>query len=137
MQNGSNNWDVSYGAIRFVEQALNGHSKVEAFTRHDDIVFEIDRVDGMSEVTAVLVNRYTLGLADLFQALDEFPRMNCLVTSANWNSYTAEAKRYGMDNGICVFKVGEFLGALYSKEMMRYVPPDERDQQNQRRRRSS
>jgi hypothetical protein len=137
MDNGSNDWAVSYGAIRFVEQALNGHSKVEAFTRHLDIVFDIDRVDGMSQVTAVLVNRYTLGLADLFRALDEFPGMNCLVTSANWNSYTAEVKRYGMENGICIFKVGEFFGALHWREMIRYVPPDERDEQNPRRRRSS
>jgi len=122
--NGSNEWDVSYSAIRFVEDALLSHVKVASIIRHDDIVFEIERIDGMPRTTAVLVNRYTLGLADVLQAKRDFPQMDCIVTSANWNHYTSEAKRYGMENGISVFHVGEFFGALHWKEMIKYVPHD-------------
>lgn len=137
MPNGSNNWDVAFGAIRFVEQALNNHAKVESFSRRDDIVFEVERIDGLPPTTVVLVNRYTLGLADLLQALEEFPGMDCLVTSANWNSYTSDVKQYGMENGICIFKLGEFFGALHREDMINYVPPIEREDNNKKRRRSS
>ena len=137
MANGSNNWGVSYCAIRFVEDALSVHVKVGTFTRRDDIVFEIKRVNGMSDVTAVLVDRYTLGLADVLSAKREFPEMNCIVTCANWNHYTEDSKEYGKQNDICVFNVGEFFGSLHSREMIKYVPPDPDKEKNKRHRRSS
>lgn len=137
MANGANDWDVSYGAIRFVEDALSSHAKVQSLDRRDDIVFEIERVDGMSSATVVLVDRYTLGLADVLRAKSEFPEMDCIVTCANWNHYTGDAKQYGMENGICVFNVGEFFGSLHWKEMIKYVPPDPDKKKSRRRRRSS
>ncbi len=137
MANGSNNWGVSYCAIRFVEDALSVHVKVGTFTRRDDIVFEIKRVNGMSDVTAVLVDRYTLGLADVLSAKREFPEMNCIVTCANWNHYTEDSKEYGKQNDICVFNVGEFFGSLHWREMIKYVPPDPDKEKNKRHRRSS
>jgi hypothetical protein len=137
MADGSNDWGVSYGAIRFVEDALWSHAKVHSFVRRDDIVFEIERVDGMSSATVVLVDRYTLGLADVLRAKREFPDMDCIVTCANWNHYTGDAKQYGMENGICVFNVGEFFGSLHWTEMIIYVPPDPDKKKSRRRRRSS
>jgi hypothetical protein len=71
------------------------------------------------------------------RAKREFPDMNCLVTCANWNHYTAEAKQYGMENGICVFNVGEFFGSLHWTEIIKYVSPDSHKKQNRRRRRYS
>ena len=137
MANGSNDWGVSYGAIRFVDDALSSHAKVRSFTRPDEIVFKIERVEGMSSTTAVLVNRYTLGLADVLRAKRECPDMDYIVTCANWNHYTSDAKQYGMDNGICVVNVGEFFGSLHWTEMIKYVPPDPDKTKAKRRRRSS
>lgn len=137
MANGSNDWDVSYGAIEFVERALSSHAKVKSFVRREDIVFDIIRNSRMSNVTAVLVDRYTLGLADVLRARDEFPDMNCIVTCANWNHYTSDAKQFGIENGISVFNVGEFFGALHRKVMITYVPPDPRAPTNKWRKKSS
>jgi hypothetical protein len=137
MDNGSNDWDVSYAAITFLEQALGTHAKVASFTRTCDIVFDITRIGRMTPVTAVLVNRYTLGLADLMRARGEFPQMNCLVTSGNWNRYTEEAKEYGKQIGVCVFNISEFFGALRWKEMINYVAPEESDKKHGGRRRYS
>jgi hypothetical protein len=137
MANGSNNWGVPYSAIRFVEDALSAHVKVAGFARRDDIVFEIERIAGMKSVTAVLVDRYTLGLADVLRASREFPDMDCIVTNGNWNHYTGEAKQFGLENGICVFNVGEFFGALHWTEVIDYVPPDPNQKANKRRRRYS
>lgn len=116
-----NNWGVSYSSIVFFEQALNSHRRVASFKRTDDIFFIIERVDGLSTVKALLVDVYTLGSADVFRARQEFPKMDCIVTCADWNHYAPEAKQYGLEHQLGIFNISEFLGALWSKEPYRYV----------------
>ena len=119
-----NDWNVSYSTISFVERALQSHSKVAQFERSQDIVFEITHIDGRV-LKMVLVNEYTLGLAAVHQALSQFPVAEYIVTGANWNAYTREAKDYGRQNDIGIFVIGEFFGALYWSEPKKYVQKDQ------------
>jgi acid stress-induced BolA-like protein IbaG/YrbA len=116
-----NNWGVSYSKIAFLEEALRGHSKVERFDRTQDIYFHIERVGQLPPVHAVLLDEYTLGLAAVLKALQEFRDANCIVNAANWNGYSEEAKTYGETHGIGVFVIGEFLGALSRRDPWKYV----------------
>jgi hypothetical protein len=118
-----NSWGVSYSNISFVERALDSHSKVADFKRLHDIVFEIDLIDGRT-ISMVLVNEYTLGLAAIHRALSEFPDVEYVVTCANWNGYTRAAKKFGRENGIGVFVIGEFFGALHWADPKKYVQKD-------------
>lgn len=118
-----NNWDVSYSAISFVERALGTHAKVASFKRLKDIMFDIELVNGQS-IKMLLVNEYTLGLAAIHRALSEFPGIEYIVTCANWNGYTPEAKNYGSQNNLGIFVVGEFFGALYWTEPKKYYQKD-------------
>ena len=118
-----NSWDVPYSAISFVERALRTHAKVASFERSKDIVFEITLVNGKS-IRMVLVNEYTLGLAAIHRALSEFPGVEYIVTCANWNGYTPEAKDFGQENNLGIFVVGEFFGSLYSPEPKKYYQKD-------------
>ena len=118
-----NDWNVSYSTISFVEKALESHAKVARFDRSQDIVFEVTRLDGRV-LKMVLVNEYTLGLAAVHRLLSQFPTVEYVVTGANWNAYTREAKDYGRQNDIGIFVIGEFFGALYWDEPKRYVQKD-------------
>ena len=118
-----NDWNVSYSIITFFERALKGHSKVKGFTRTRDIFFEIELTNG-TELKVLLVDEYTLGLAALHRAQSEFPKMGFIVTGANWNGYTREAKNYGKLHSIGVFNVEEFLGALHWSEPRKYYKKD-------------
>ena len=118
-----NNWNVSYSVIAFVERALKTHSKVERFERIRDILFEIELTDG-SEIKVLLVDEYTLGLADLHRAQSEFPEIGFVVTGGNWNGYTREAKHYGLLHDLGVFNIEEFLGALNWSEPKKYHKKD-------------
>lgn len=120
-----NSWDVSYSHIKFVERALSGHQRVERFERRKDIVFSIERGDNLPAVVAVLINRYTISLADVINVSAEFPEATCIVTAGDWNRYTQEAKEYGRDNGVGVFNVSEFFGALWSRDVTRYARKDQ------------
>ena len=118
-----NDWNVSYSTISFVERALQSHSKVAHFARSQDIVFEITRIDGRV-LKMVLVNEYTLGIAAVHKALSQFPGVEYVVTGANWNAYTREAKDYGRQNDIGIFVINEFFGALHWTEPKTYVQKD-------------
>jgi hypothetical protein len=121
-----NDWEVAYSTILFFERLLEGHKKVASFRREEDILFKITRTEGLSSVAALLVDEYSLGVAAVLRACREFPELECIVTCANWNGYTPDAKAYGEKNGIGIFVVGEFVGALWWKNPIEYVQKDER-----------
>lgn len=119
-----NNWGVSYSVIRFFERSLNGHNKIDSFERREDIHFVIKHINGIT-LHVLLVDEYSLGLAAVLRARAEFPEIDYVVTGGNWNGYTPEAKDYGWNNGIGVFNVGEFLGALSWTDPKKYYRKDD------------
>jgi len=119
-----NDWGVQYSTICFFERALNSNEKVESFQRENDVLFRIKRKDGLSDINMLLVDIYTVGLSDVMRAISEFPDVDCVVTCANWNGYTADAKKYGLDNNVGVFVAGEFFGALWWKYPYKYAKKD-------------
>lgn len=118
-----NDWGVSYSSISFVEKVLGGHKKVKSFERINDIQFSIT-LSNLQDIEMLLVNEYCLGLATIHRALDEFPGIEFIVTSANWNGYTKDAKEYGIQNDLGVFNIGEFIGALSSASPKDYYQKD-------------
>jgi len=118
-----NNWNVSYSTISFFEGALNGHSKVQSVHRDRDIFFHITLHTGQV-LKILLVNEYALGLAAIFRAKAEFPDLEYIVTGSIWNGYTREAKEYGINNSIGIFNGKEILGALNSRNPIKYAKKD-------------
>ena len=118
-----NNWNVSYSSILFFEQALIGHKKVHSFERTEDIYFTIQK-DDFSIIKVVLVDRYTLGIADIYRAIEEFHNFDYIVTCGEWNGYTPEAKQWGLENQKGVFIPSEFFAALYKKDFWNYAKKD-------------
>jgi hypothetical protein len=116
-------WEIDYISVEFFEKVLKTHNKIESFTKSGDNCFQIVK-DDYSELKVILVDRYVLSLADILQAIEDFGEFDCIVTCANWNSYTKEAKEWGLKNHKGVFVVGEFSGALWSKNMWKYVKKD-------------
>lgn len=118
-----NSWNVSYNVITFFEKAMNGHGKVASVNRTKDIFFTVkDKEDRTFKV--LLLNEYCIGLATVFKVIDEFPDTEYIVTGANWNGYTKEAKDYCMENNLGLFNLGEFLGALNWTNPKNYYKKD-------------
>ncbi len=119
-------FNVRPGPVHWFKKALTGHSEIVSFEVTDHHLFRIRRKRIPEEVNVVLVDIYTVGLADVFKALEEFPDATCLVTNGNWNAYTSEAKEYGLQNGFGVFNAVEFLGALHWDEIHKYYKKDDK-----------
>jgi hypothetical protein len=118
-------WNVNKRNIDFVENALKTHNCVESVTREQDIIFHIERTEDRSAVIAVLVNVYTVSLANVLKISRQYPDVNCIVTCSKWNSYTDEAKDYGRKNKIGIFDVSEFFGSLNWSAPYKYVKKDD------------
>ena len=76
-------------------------------------------------MVAVLVQVYTVSLSDVLEICHQYPDVNCIVVCSKWNSYTSEAKDYGLSNKIGIFDISEFFGALNWSIPYKYVKKDD------------
>lgn len=121
-----NEWFVPRSGRDFARQVVSTHARVEDFSCLDGVYFEITREGGLSDVNALVVDRYVIGLADVMAAQEAFPGLNCIFASGNWCGYTQEAKEYGLRSGVAVFHVGEFSAALWRRNFVNYCETDSR-----------
>lgn len=123
MSNGTNSWGVSYSRIAWLESAIQSHENVKGYSRHDDIIMEIERIDGPS-ITLICLDEYTLGEATVHRVLQEFPTVNYISVGGNWNGYTVEAKKLCLSKKIGLFNSSELTGALWKNEFWKYHKQD-------------
>jgi hypothetical protein len=123
MLNGSNDFDVSFSQICFLDHLLAGHPNVIEVTRSNDIQFDIVRKRG-GPIRLVCLNEYACGLARVFEAQQTFAGVNLIYVGGVWNSFTGDAKRHCRDAQIGLFNAKEITGALHRNDFWRYVRTD-------------
>jgi hypothetical protein len=89
-------------------------------------VFVVTRLGGLTKVRAWVCDENTLGIAAYQNIKNADPEVEAIVTMSGYNSWTREAKEQGYDDGVGVFKFGEFMGALNfdGDAFVRYKPRD-------------
>jgi len=107
--------------LKFFNDKVRSHDKVEAVTRLEGQVFRIDRSDGRGQIVACVTNLYTTGLAEFVGMKGEHAEINCVVTMSGWNEYTPDAKRYATENKMGLFTFSEFMGALNLSLFWKYA----------------
>lgn len=124
MSNGSNSWGVSYSRIAWLQSVIKAHLNVINFSRHDDIIMELDRRDAIP-ITMICLDEYTLGEAAVHRVRLEFPTVNFISVGGNWNGYTIEAKKLCISNNIGLFNSSELTGALWKNDFWLYYQRDD------------
>lgn len=110
----------SRNTLEYVERALRSHKNVTEFFERPDGSYCVEREKGRP-IIVLFTDIYTIGMADVIEAMNAASDLNCIVTTSAWNSYTADAKRYGKENEVGVFKLPEFMGALWYDKLWNYV----------------
>lgn len=123
MTNGSNPYGISFADISWLDRLLNGHANVLAATRHDDILWDIERQHGVA-IQVICLNEYACGVARVLEVLEVFPDVNLIYVGGVWNCYTTEAKDYCIANHVGVFNTREMAGALHKDEFWTYARRD-------------
>jgi hypothetical protein len=111
-------------SITFFERSSTAHPAVTSVNKLEEQRYEIKR-ESKSDVMVYLTNLYIVGIADVHEIIIKFPRVNCIVTISNWNSYSMEAKAFCQSQKIGLFKYKEYYGALYHDNdgFNNYEPP--------------
>ena len=125
MTNGSNNWNVGFSRISWLENVLRSHKNVASFQRHHDIVFDVRRKKG-GDISLLCLDEYVLGLTATTQALAEFPGIDIIFVGGTWNKYTPEAKEYCIDSRVGLYNATELNGALWKDEHWGYSYVDDK-----------
>src|SRR4051794_3017222 len=102
----------SEDSFAYFERAIGGHSRVRALRRDGDQVYIVERKSG-PDVRVWLCDIYTLGVADYYEIREADPDIDAIVVVSLWNSYTEDAADQARDDGIGIFKPGEFMSALH------------------------
>jgi hypothetical protein len=114
-------------SIDYFETGLKNHKVVLSYDKLKEQQYNITRIE-KSDLKVYLTNLYIVSLADVHEIIDKFPSLNCIVTISNYNSYTSEAKKFCIENGIGLFNYKELYGALYyNKDRFLNYVPKERD----------
>lgn len=124
MNNGANNWGVTYGRISWLENAIKLHANVVGLRRRDDIVMEVVREAGCP-LTVICLDEYSLGVSGVHRVMGEFPDVNFISVGGNWNGYTPEAKKLCLSNEIGLFNSSELAGALWKDDFWNYHKRDD------------
>jgi hypothetical protein len=114
----------SWKSVQFFRGAITSHTTVASLVDRGENVFVINR-KLLSPVVVFLTDVYTIGMADLVDAMGKIPDLNCIVTISNWNGYTQAAKEHGIQNQVGVFLFSELMGALNRYDHWAYVKHDE------------
>lgn len=110
--NGSNDWGVSFGSIKFLEQILMSHNNVEILDRHDDIVFEIRRKKQGDALRVLCIEKYAASTLDVRRAMQEFGPLNVIYIGGKWNSPTPDAQALCNENRIGIYNAGGISAAI-------------------------
>ncbi|HEX4304311.1 MAG TPA: hypothetical protein VHZ78_16075 [Rhizomicrobium sp.] len=124
MTNGANTWGVQFSHIKWLESLLQAHDNVLNVSRHNDIIFEIDRQAQSDHLTLLCCNEYTMGLTLVHRALHEFGKLDIMYIGGGWCSYTKEAKGFCLKQQIGLYVTDEMSGALWKSAFWDYHKRD-------------
>lgn len=124
MDNGTNDWSVSYSTIAYFEGTLGRHNNIAKFVRSRDILFAVTRKKPSDCVHVLIVNRYTFGLADFYRVRMEFPEATCISLPGGWSAYTREAKELANEEKIGLFLPNELFAAIWQEKPNKYFSKD-------------
>ena len=123
---------IHYSSIQFFEWKMTQHSKVARFTRNngEDIVYIIDRNDGLMPVTVFLSDAYWFGRADLLGRPSEIKRGSFILITRPEASFDQTLIDKARAKGIGIGKIGKLMGALNRANVYEYKSPEERENNN-------
>lgn len=124
MTNGSNDWDVPFSHIMWLDRLLNNHDNVISVSRYHDILFKTQRQNQNDKLRVLCLREYTMGLTLVQRALAEFGKLDIIYIGGGWSSYTEEAKEFCIESEIGLYVSDEMPGALWKDDCWAYYRRD-------------
>jgi len=119
--------DIHYSLISFFEERMDGHNKVESYSRLDDadgILYTIDRSAGLPTLTLYLSDAYAYTLNDYYSKPEILKKGDFILVTKPEASYNSAAEDDARNDGIGLGPIGKFMGALNKRDVSKYVVPE-------------
>ena len=110
--NGENSYGVTYGRIVFLQRIIEGHNNVASFERHDDVAFEVERIEQGDVVQVVCVDEYVLSDAMARQIWTDFPKVDIIFVGGKWNHTSTPASAFCKSKKIGIYNAGNINAGL-------------------------
>lgn len=123
--NGENSYGVSFGRIMFLQKIIESNDYAVITSRHDDIVFEVNRPQFGDHLSIVCIDTYTASLEVVMRIVADFPKTSIIFVGGKWNGYTKEAFDFCLSKKIGIYNAGEISGGLYRKDFWNYEKFDD------------
>jgi len=123
--NGTNAWGVSYSRITFLQTILDSHKNVSFLGRHDDVIFEIQRLKQGDRLTVFCIDAYSASLELVMRILAAVPSTNIIFVGGKWAGYTQEAYDFCVERHVGIYNAGELAGALWKDAYWTYEKFDD------------
>ncbi|MEC2076390.1 hypothetical protein [Metabacillus fastidiosus] len=115
-------------SIKFFLSRVEGHSKVLSVEQLGEQLFQITKMNDR-KILVHLTNYYVVSEAEVYEILSQHTGIDCIVTISAWNSYSTGGAMVAKEQGVGLFVINEFLGALNfdGQAFINYVTPAERE----------
>ncbi|TXK77740.1 hypothetical protein [Paenibacillus sp. N3.4] len=115
-------------SIQFFLSRVGGHPKVTDVEQIDKQLFLVKKTNRRN-LRVFLTNYYVVSEAEVYEIMSQHKDLNCIITISMWNSYSNSGKTAAANNGIALFKINEFMGALYvdGEKFINFITREERE----------
>jgi hypothetical protein len=113
-------WPSHYGHFDFFERKMEQHQKVASLVVESGGVYRLVRVGG-DTLRVFICECYAFGVAEYLETTSQLDQLNAIIINSAWCGYSPEAKRQCRDEGVGLFRIGEFMGALNRVDYWAYL----------------
>lgn len=124
-------WPSHYGHFDFFEDRMSAHSKVRSLKKLDDGLYKIGLSDSR-EITVFICECYSYGMAQYAETVEKRGKLDAVIINSNWCGYTGELKAQCRKEGVGLFDIRDFMGALNQKEFWLYLNEQDKKQLEKR-----
>jgi len=114
-------WLPYYENYDYFEKIILTHSKVKALIPTTKVgMYRLELRDGRV-LSIFICDCYSFGVAEYHECVEELGKLDAIIINSIWCGYTEEAKIYCRNNGIGLFSIKEFMGAINLQKFWMYL----------------
>ena len=125
--------NLYYTIPRYLEEALNNHSKVSDWQRldhprnDDDFIYLIQRTNGLSDMIVHASDEYKYLLTDYFQKPNQLGSGSFILIARPEAGYAEEVVDIAKQDQISIGKFSALMGSLFKEEHWNYIPKERQE----------
>ncbi|TNH44540.1 hypothetical protein [Photorhabdus luminescens] len=119
-------WMSYYKNYHFFETRMKTHDKVSNMKYIGDGLYHIRLSDGRI-LNVFICECYAFGVAEYHESVDKLGKLDAVIINSNWCDYSLEAKMFCMEQGVGLFKIGEFMAAINRRNYWEYLTKEQKE----------